>query len=484
MTGRRTITSGSLPWWWALIIGVVLLLQAWCFAYLAACVAPEARIGLLSLSGGDHDSYIGAMEHYLQEGRYYFVNMNGEEVLAGRMPHYAVPYYLLRLLLPLPLASDVFVLLQVILLAYALWSMAVLVQRVTGRTWPGLVFLLIVVGSGHLAPYLNRLQPDLVGVALLMLVMCRYMLVEEHGRTRDRILLGVLLALLVVVKPYYAPLFPLILLRWWYKDRDLGKTFRSALQLGLPVLLLLMPWWIRNSAQLGRFFPFQQDAYAGYGYPPTELRLRAFISAAGEDGVVWWEPRSMACVMELAPKVPCDYAWPAHFSPSTVAGFERVQQAYKAFKAEPTPEHALRVEMLMDSVQEAYRVEHPVRYYLTNRLRLVGKFLLHPGTAYLPIHSSNPCYRAWQLPMKLACAAAYLVSLLGLVWGLVVLVRDPRKGPWAWLVPALYFILLFPLVFQAVEWRYFLAAFPFDIALLVILAAGRAGRVKPVGRTR
>lgn len=465
MSKPAPASAPSLSRWWGVLCFVCLTLQAWYFTHLGTCATPAARIGYLSVGGGDHLSYMGAMDHLIDEGRYYFVNAHGDEVRAGRMPHFGVPYYLLRLVLPLPIASDVFVLLQVALVVWSIWLLASLLSDRPGGRWTAPLFLLVACLSGHLTPYLTRLQPDAVSVALLGLAVHRIVLMERWDRRLDTLWLGVVLGALVLAKPYFVLFFPLIAIWWTVKDRDIRRTFSRSLVLGLPLVLFLAPWWVRNAMASGRFFLFQQDLYAGYGYSAPDLRVREVLTYVGEDPSTWWNPSGMACAMKHEPFPPCTYRWPEHYSPELLAEFITLRDRYLLFQVDPTPAHSEAVLLAAQAAETAYGAEHPWRARLFNRPVLVWKFIANSGSFHLPVHPMNPCFHKGQLVFKLMASAAYWVSILGLVLTLPIFLRGRWPEDRVWLVPALYLLILFPLAMGVVEWRLFLAAFLADLWL-------------------
>ena len=89
LTKRKVIIN-----WVILFLIKLFLIYGYC--QLAFNQEPYRRIGNLSFASGDDYSYIGAMETYIQEGKYYFVNQLGDTIRAGRSPHYTIPYWIAR----------------------------------------------------------------------------------------------------------------------------------------------------------------------------------------------------------------------------------------------------------------------------------------------------------------------------------------------------------------------------------------------------
>src|SRR6478609_3399596 len=92
---------------------------------------PQSAGGHWANTGGDSFSYIGAMENYVTKGSYYFLNENSDTVKAGRLPHYAIPYFLLRQAFSPSAALDLFVLFQIAIESVAAVCLALLAWSVT-----------------------------------------------------------------------------------------------------------------------------------------------------------------------------------------------------------------------------------------------------------------------------------------------------------------------------------------------------------------
>ena len=468
--GNGDRKTGLLGLWAFVAIFLILLTTACYLGRLANCGTPGRGLGDFSQAAGDHLSYIGAMENYLASGQYYFTNMHGDVVFAGRMPHYAMPYWLLRHFFNAGVSSDLIVLLHVALLAFAIWLSTTVVVEHTGRRWAGWLFAVIALTCPHLVPWTTLLTPDGSGAALLTIVVILFHRTLAQEALRHMFQCSMALCALIVIKPYYALLVPLVAFAWWWQHRNTRTAARIGLILGVPLLLALAPWWVRNLKYFDHFFPFQQDLYAGYGYSAPELKVRALLIRMGEEPSTWWEPRSLACRLKLDPPLPCSAQWPGYLSKEIKERLVAAEELFLTYQRDPTDRNATLALHGIDGATRAYNHEYPLRTTFLNRPLLVWRFLVNSGSYHLPINSGNPCYSPVQLVPKVLASLGYILSLVGALFGVYTMFRRE----WVlvvWLVPALYLILLFPGYIGLVEWRYFIGAYLCNLILFVILIA-------------
>ncbi|MBK7270016.1 MAG: glycosyltransferase family 39 protein [Flavobacteriales bacterium] len=466
MRNTPTTIPGSVGTaWLALAIIAQLIWTIWC-ARLSICADPSLALGYISLQGGDHFSYIGAMESVITHGEYSFINFRGEKVLAGRLPHYAAPYYVLRSFMGAAWASDAMVVLQAIMLGIAIWLLARAARRCTGSHTAGLVALLCLSACPYAAPYACKLLPDAFAMALLTIAWYLLDMTLRERSRGTRALLGLALAALVVLKPYFAILYAIVPIIWLFNRWNLRTIAKRTIALGVPVLVLLSPWWIRNALVLHRFFPFQQDLVAGYGYRPAELRMRDLLALMGDDATTFWSPGTMACLMQKDPPLPCTCEWPAHLSANEKKGLDRLRADHHSYQVGGITDEKMVAEI--DRTILAYRQEYPFRAHALNRLLRVKRFLVNSGSYHLPVHRTNPCFTLPQMVPKLAASVGYWLSLTGLVMALFVGFTGDRSL-WVWCVPAGYLLILFPLALGWIEWRYFSSVFLIDLWLFVVV---------------
>src|SRR5688572_21139397 len=87
-----------------LVAFVLKFMTAMFIRYLLSCTPVGYHLDDLVIRGDDYYSYNGAMENYIQTGKYYFFN-GRHNVFAGRLPHYSMLYLFFRQFLNIPLAN-------------------------------------------------------------------------------------------------------------------------------------------------------------------------------------------------------------------------------------------------------------------------------------------------------------------------------------------------------------------------------------------
>lgn len=463
---------------WALVFATQLALTFF-LAKLCQKAWPEHALGNFSVASGDHRSYIVPMENLIAEGRYFFINPAGDMVLAGRMPHYAVPYYLFRQFLGIGASSDLMVLLHVGVFAVAIVLLGRVLRAETGRAFWEYAFLVVAGLSPFLPPYLYTLQPASLGASLLAITLYFAWRIRSTPSWPGAFGLALASGGAVVLVPYLTPLFMLILLAcmpWRTQAKWALKTTALAIGVGIA---LLAPWWIRNASLFDRFFPFQQDVHAGYGYAPAELEMRKVLTALGEDAAAYWEPGSLACMMTLDPPIPCNTQWPTWLSPELRTRLERIREVYLYYQVAHDSTDAGRAITEMRAFAETYAAQEPWRYYVGSRFTLLRSFLVHSGSRLLPVHDSFSGHRSYHLIFKLTASGAYWLSLGGIVMALVFAIVRRSMSMLLWFAPALYLVLLFPFTLGLIEPRYFTGAYLPGLLLAALLAS----RFRFSGRT-
>jgi hypothetical protein len=463
---------------WALVFVVQFALTVF-LARLCQQAWPDLALGSFSLASGDHFSYIGPMENLIAQGEYAFLNQQGEKVLAGRMPHYAAPYWLLRNFTGVPTASDMMVLLHVAVFALAVVLLGQVLRTWTWRAYWEYTFLTIAALSPFMVPYHYTLQPASVGASLLVITLCCAWQIRRTQNGSAAFALACTSSGTVVLVPYLAPVVVLVVLSCLPWRTHTGCALRSAgLALGVCVALLA-PWWIRNARLFDRFFPFQQDMYAGYGYGQAELEMRDLLTALGEDAASFWEPGSLACLMVAEPPIPCTAQWPTWLSPGSRDQLQEVRRSYMLYQLQPRPENESLALASMDTFMARYAEEEPWMCYSGSRFRLLRSFLVHSGSRLLPVHDSFPGHRSYHLFFKLAASAAYWISLgstlLAVAWAMV----KRSRSTLLWCAPAIYLVLLFPIALGLIEPRYFTGAYLPGLLLAMPIAARMLGAKAP-----
>lgn len=95
-----------------------------------------------------------------------------------------------------------------------------------------------------------------LGIALIVLIFLR--LADKHARTMDALLGGIIIGIVALSDPVIMTFFPLAVL-WllWRSQNGLKKSIGQLIMIGLTVIVLLLPWTLRNYRIFHQFVPIK-----------------------------------------------------------------------------------------------------------------------------------------------------------------------------------------------------------------------------------
>ena len=474
------------------------------FSHLLFCQIPENKIGYIANGVGDTPGYIGSIDNFIEEGTYYFWN-GTRRVYAGRMPHYGVPYYIFRLGFSKPVASDIYVLFQILFDAIATVFFALLCFNVLKNNLAFVFGYLIYFLNFNLFWLSSILFTESLSLSFFVLFLYSFHRFWNKEKFSNAILASISLAVVTVLKPYlaivYLPFFLSIilesnLLRRRRKEKETSglnendvrassrreesilksfQTFhvwllslcRFAAQsyflrialLSIPLLILLTPWIARNAIVLGKFIPTQENTTAGYNYTQADFAFRRFVGAWGGD-FIYWNPNSAGCYFQFKPSAGCNFTLPGYALTDgyTMNDIEDVRKEYLRLQESYSPELEQTVITKFDRLTIIYRSERPFMYHIGSRIIMVKNLLWHTNTYNLPIHSTFHCYKSFQIFFK---AISFLIYLLSITIGFVGLIKLSAERKISFLFASVPLIILcFFATLRFVEYRYFNHAFP------------------------
>jgi hypothetical protein len=434
--------------------------------HLEYCHAPYAAGGHWANVSGDSFSYIGAMENYVSRGRYHFINEKGQEVRAGRPPHYAVPYFLLRQAFPPQTALDIFVFLQLFIESLAVICLALLAYYLTNKRWCFYAITGLAVISLYVTVWSYNTYTDALSSNLLVIAAFFYYKYLRSDAGKHLLYSSLLLGVITCFRPYLVLIYPILgIVELARNGWMLKKIAQRSLIIGLPLVMLLTPWVVRNYVVMDQIFLFQQDMYAGYGFAKDELAVRKALASMGEDGGAWWDRKSAASYFNQRSLSTSLYQYPSYIKTDEV--LYRQLEALRKANLGPQKD-AARIIQMAEGAKQYYKSTYPVRYYFSNHLNLVYRFLVHNGSYRLPVNQASSCYQPVQFGLKLGQSLLYYLSLVFGAIGLVMMGLKDRRN-FIFLFPSVFLLLLFPVYFGLVEWRYFLPFYYFHLIGLVYL---------------
>ncbi len=433
------------------------------FTYLLSCQSTYLIQGQMTAFAGDTYSYTGAIDNLVDEGTYFFWN-GKRKVLAGRLPHYGVPYFFFRTVFDKPLAGDLYVILQILVDTAAVLFFAFLCFELFGRRsafWIGYALYLLSFNFSVQAQYLS---PESLSLSFFIIFLYFFHRYWKKAEWKDCLLSSIFLALAVVLKPYlllvYVPFFLTVLKKEnVLKDKKIVPFLKKSAILGLPLILLLLPWIVRNAVVLHRFVPAQENVTAGYDYTEADFAYRRFVASWGGN-MIFWDPQAVGCYFEPKPKIKCDFKFPEYalINESTLSEIENVREDYIRLQKQYDPDLEKIVVEKFDRLTNTYRSEKPFLYYIGSKFLSAKNMFWHTNNNNLPINSAFRCYKSYQLFFKLVQFAIYLSAMtVGLV-GLIIL-GYKKYISWTFLFVPIYLVGFFSLNGWA-EARYFNHAYP------------------------
>lgn len=457
-----------------LIIFVIFLIKLCCSLYLidlTKCDTPELFRGIAQYSG-DAKSYIVPIDNYVEKGSY-----NYESVRAGRMPYLGLVYCFFRLLFSKTVALNFVVISQILLEAISIYYLALMCKSMfnSKKAFWFSVFLSCI--SLNVSTFNYYILSESFGISFLCLFVYSYHVFLTQKRTYKKLFVtGLFLALTILFKPYLCLIFLLIGIEFLVSESRINfvgyieSVFKNTLIVILPLIILNSPWTLRNYLIMKKFIPFQQDVYAGWKLPKIYFAAFKFVDAIGES-YVSWDKRSAGCYFEPQNKILCEFKFNNNiFSEKlTINKIEEVRGMFITCLKYPSDSLSAKVILKFNELTNLYKMEHPIRYHYVNPVKLIGHFLFHSGSYYLPISKESACYHSYQMLIKLLQSILYYLSLtLGFIGTIILLFKKPKSFI-LFSIP-IYLVILFPLVLKRTEFRLFHSAYPFlMIGLMYII---------------
>ncbi|NNC84346.1 MAG: hypothetical protein HKN79_12280 [Flavobacteriales bacterium] len=450
-----------------LVILIVKSILAGMIIHLSLCAQGIDQDGFY-LTAGDTRSYFEPLEHLATQGKYFYLNLDGEKVIAGRTPFYGLLYFIGHSFLNKESILSLYVLLQVLLEAISVLLLWDLIRQIVQRKWIQWFGLLLLTVSTYHTFWSCKLIPE--SLALSCLIILFWLLSRARPRA---IALGILLLILTGLKPYLGILAVVVSVLIIKREKSLSsrKTWRSLIALWAPLFLFVMVWGGRNYAITGKVIPFT-EALSGYSFTEAELAFRKFMAAKGESQEYWDKKAESSFYYGRESVYTLDELYTDSYITSDTLLTIRQHLSQIARGEAVEEERDRKIAGIIERTTSHYKETHP-SHLLTGSLDRVKDLIFHSGSYYLPIAKDSPCYSEWQWIFKLMQSLFYyLFTCFGLLS--LFLIKDWRVQFMPW-----YLIALFCIVLQFIELRFFLLAYP-SLVLGSFYLTGRLHRsLKP-----
>ena len=424
----------------------------------------------LFFAGGDALSYYGPFENLIQHGVYAYGN--SLEPYAGRMPHYGFIYYLFRFFGDQALAFNCMVILQIAVEALSIIYLAKLAQMIVTKGKEVTYYLILILGVLNASHSIWSRYILTESLSISCFVMYCYFLFKylKEGGTKQLLLVGLSIGLVVVLRPYLIVLFfPIGLVYLWrvYKQEiSIQELIKNVAIICIPMFVLLSPWMIRNANTFGKFIPLQDDVQAGYKYTDSYYAMWDFIAAWG-GSIQSWDKRAAGCIFEPRFDQDCTFEYPeyAFTSSYTREDVEQLRADYIDLCITYDKDLDQEVTFRFRELEEAFKKERPIRYYLISPISLSLDMVLHSGSYYVSIPKVGILKWIGIAFKALQSLMYYLILIFG-IFGLLKKWKDVYFLNL--LFTPLFILILFGVILKAPEFRFFIHAYPVCLLASVI----------------
>lgn len=477
-----------LPAWWKLLGGILLLRVFILFYFQSSSnlINPERAISPFGIIQNDYYMFLGPVDHYFATGSYTLYE-GSNEVFAGRMPGYAAPYFLLRLVFPKPVALPLLIICQILL--------SVVASYILGRlafTWTGslLIFygtvLLYTISTYTSLFDLFTLAESFSVSAIILFVFYLDKSFQSPNKLIFVLLAGFFLGWAIFLRPFLGLMIvfvPLILLVRHIRQSDgsLRTGITRVVLFCLPFVVMESAWVARNYIQKNQWILLEEGLSASYGdfgiYGKAAMGIRTLINAYGGDAAefrqgsdAWWFHHASDQEAEL-------FAFPSWLmknEPELRGKLEQIRGGY--FQSMDTT-LTLQVRTLSNETTAALaydlarqiKREHPFHFYGWNNLKRLRRFIITNGTYLLPLPRFSDM-TLLQKGIKVFYAGLYVGVLL---LGFAGLVLSQKSVPPNWIRTVILSLLLslviaIVLVGGIIENRYFITMYPWLLIFSLI----------------
>ncbi|WP_333820017.1 hypothetical protein, partial [Ohtaekwangia sp.] len=344
------------------------------------------------------------------------------------------------------------------------YYLVVLFLHITGNTLLAYILLALCLAASNFTIFSIYISPESLSCSTLIFFVYHYYKFLQTSSYRNLLFAGLFLGWLVTLKAYFAILFLPIGIHFLFTQNRFNLNHliiaaKRTLVIATPLIIFLTPWTIRNYTIYGKIIPLQINATAGYNYTQADMAFRRFVQAWGGD-IIFWEKTSAGCYFIPNAGIPCEFKMPAYAYTREYdsTDIQSVRSKYINLQTHYSETLEKEVTADFDRLTKSFQQEKPWQFYIVSPFRITAKFLVHSGSYYLPIHSSNPCFHPIQLGIKVSQTVLYWISLLAGLPGIILLSIRTRNSVLAFIPLSL--ILLFPFIFHVGEARYFRTAEP------------------------
>jgi len=441
---------------------------------------PERIISGIGVQQNDYYMFLGVVDNYFKTGVYELYE-GSNEVFAGRLPGYSMPYLILRCIFPQPISLGILISLQVLLSVISVYLLALLSIKWFKTEKYFIPIILIFSISTYTSIYDLFTLAESFSVSAMIFGF--YFLAIGLTCSRKSYLLyaGFFIAWAIFLRPFLGLLIifiPIIIFIHFLKHHpqfSFFNNFKRVLLFVIPFIVFETLWIGRNYIEFNRFIPLETSLSESYGdfglYGKAALGIRKLINSYGGDSAefregsdAWWFHHAEDSELD------------SFYFPKWIFEIEDVEKktlieirnlyhiSIKNQESELGYQANLEAESLAIQIAENIKSGVPFRYYFLNNLIRTKRFIFTNGTYLLPL----PSFSEMTILQKLIKLFYYVMYFIVLVAGLIgIILRFAIIDDWRdlsfMLSLSLFLSLIIAVVFvgDIIENRYFISMYPF-----------------------
>lgn len=425
----------------------------------------------IAYAGGDTDGYIEPIEHYIETGEYK-VDSSDEKSI-GRGPYYGIYYWVFRQFLSIPQSFDAVAFVQIVWFAIAVILLMLMIApyiKYKSLVWI-IPFTIIVLQLGF--GFVSRIITDSLATSQLICFAYFYVRFNKDNKLYDLGLSALFLAMASVMKPYLLPIYAICFFDWAISNKvfNVKRWAKYVAIMSVPLIIICLPFTIRNAVKLHIFAPMQNTVWAGVQPDPVNSEMRKMVRTWGEDHTEWGGVGTyfMPCEgVEYTGDIP-SHIYTTDYNEKDIESLAIQLRAYDQME-EGTEKDSIGAELIsiMKHYRESYMSDHPL-WRVHASLRQLG-FLVLPSTSFYINHRHNGIRHYISNSLTLIkLLYHWILFIIGILGLLYVLIKNKNLRIIS--LVTLYIVLLFTILMAGESRFYLIGQFYETVGLVAIINA-------------
>jgi len=428
---------------------------------------------VFAITCGDTPSYTEPIDNLLATGTYKSDSEEAGYSLNGRTPYYGIFYGFFRLFAEPHVAQDCLVILQLIIKIFSNTALFYLVLLLTGSRPVAWIAFLCYCCLAWASVYTPRVLTESLSQSFLIFGLYSFFLWLKLHRKRHFIFAALLLSYVICMRPFLLPaigLFVLVNIYFNPATKPLVGKLKQAVLFFIPLVLFIAPWTVRNYVVSKKLIVFQESVNAGYHYTSSDISLRYFLTAVGENFIAW-DYSAAGCWFDPNLEKFSTYEIPNSILCESVTKekLELAKYHYGTKTLTGSVEDDRIADSLFVAMRNGFMEEKPAYYYVISPVKIAVDAFCHDGVELLQ-------RKQWyELVYKIGQSGLFILISLGFVCCMVF--RKFRNGGYLWIIPVMLAVVLC-FGFRFCEKRYFIYAYPIFIIYAAVFFEFILRRIK------